>query len=395
VRTVEAKPGTLEKKVEAVGTITFDERSVAVVQARVGGYVERLFVRSQFDAVGKGQPLVEILAPDWVAAQEEYLALRRSSQANEALRQAARQRLVLLGMPPDTIAAIEDDGRARPRVTLTAPIGGVIAELGVREGMSVMPGATLFRINGLGTVWVNAEVPEAQASWVRPGNQVEATVPAYPGEKFVGRVSALLPEVNPATRTLKARIELANPQGRLKPGMYATVDFAPQERREALLVPSEAVIRTGQRNVVIVSEMAQDGKPQFKPVDVEIGDESGGMTEIRKGLAAATKVVVSGQFLIDSEASLKSSVARLSGAPGEDTHRGEGRVERIAKDRVTLSHGPIPTLQMPAMTMDFVAPKSGVPADVKEGAMVAFEFRQSAAGDYELTALTPRKEARK
>jgi Cu(I)/Ag(I) efflux system membrane fusion protein len=317
VRVAEVKAGSLEKRVEAVGAIAFDERSVAVVQARVNGYIERLFVRAPLDPVSHGQPLAEILAPDWVAAQEEYLALRRSPQANDALRQAARQRLGLLGMPGETIAAIEADGKARPRVTLTAPISGVVAELGAREGMSVMPGAMLFRINGLGTVWVNAEVPESQASWVKPGNKVEATVPAYPGEKFTGRVSALLPEVNPATRTLKARIELANPGQRLKPGMYATVDFAAQARRGALLVPSEALIRTGQRNVVLVAETAPDGKPQFKPVDIEVGDEAAGMVEIRKGLAAGMKVVVSGQFLIDSESSLKSAVTRLSDEPAQ------------------------------------------------------------------------------
>jgi len=312
VRTAEATRGKLGKKVEAVGTVAFDERAVAVVQARVSGYVEKLFARAPLDPVAKGQPLAEILAPDWVAAQEEYLALKRSPYAGEALRQGARQRLLLLGMPPETIAAVDADGKTRPRITLHAPIAGVIAELGAREGMTVMPGAMLFRINGLSTVWVNAEVSESDAASVKPGAAVVATVPAYPGERFTGRIAAVLPEVNAATRTLKARIELANPGARLKPGMYATVDFAAGGEREVVLVPSEAVIRTGQRSVVVVADAAQAGKQQFKPVEVEVGGESGGMTEIRKGLEAGTKVVVSGQFLIDSEASLKSSTARMS-----------------------------------------------------------------------------------
>jgi Cu(I)/Ag(I) efflux system membrane fusion protein len=318
MRTAEAKRGVLESKLEAVGAIAFDERSVALVQARVAGYIERLFVRAPLDAVAKGQPLAELLAPDWVAAQEEYLALKRSPQANPELRDAARQRLVLLGMPAETIAAVEADGKARPRVTLTAPISGVIAELGAREGMSVMPGAMLFRINGLGTVWVNAEVPEAQAAHIKPGNRVEATVPAYPGERFVGHVAALLPEVNASTRTLKARIELVNTQGHLKPGMYATVDLTGANRREALLVPSESVIRTGQRDVVIVAEAAPDGRPQYRAADVEVGEEANGMTEIRRGLADGAKVVVSGQFLIDSEASLTATVRRLSDSPAAE-----------------------------------------------------------------------------
>lgn len=387
VRTAEVKRGVLERKIEAVGTIAFDERSVTLVQARVNGFVERLFARAPLDPVTKGQPLAEILAPDWIAAQEEFLAMRASPHAGEALRQAARQRLVLLGMPEETIAAVEAEGRTRARITITSPATGVIAELGAREGMAVAPGAMLFRINGLATVWINADVPETQASWVKPGAKIEATVPAYPGERFSGRVAAILPEVSPATRTLKARIELANPQGRLKPGMYATVDFASQERREALLVPSEALIRTGQRNVVIAADAAADGKLRFRPVDVEVGDESGGLVEIASGLAEGTKVVVSGQFLIDSEASLRSTVARMSDAPAQDIHHGEGRVEKIGKGELTLSHGPIASMQWGAMTMEFVAPKSGVPPDVKEGSRVTFEFRPAPDGRFEITSI--------
>ena len=312
VRTAEATEGTLDQRLESVGAVAFDERSVAVVQARVNGFVERLFARAPLDPVRKGQPLVEIVAPEWAAAQEEYLALRNSKLANDALRQAARQRLVLIGMPEDAIAALEAGGTAQARITLHAPISGVIAELGAREGMTVMPGALLFRINGLATVWVNAEIPEAQAALVRPGARVEATVPAYPGEKFTGHVAAILPEVNAATRTLKARIELANPEAKLKPGMFATVDLSSQDRRKVVLVPSEAVIRTGQRTVVVVADTSQDGRQQFKPVDVEAGAEANGMTEIRKGIRPGMKVVTSGQFLIDSEASLKAAESRMS-----------------------------------------------------------------------------------
>jgi Cu(I)/Ag(I) efflux system membrane fusion protein len=224
---------------------------------------------------------------------------------------------------------------------------------------------------------------------VKPGAQVEATVPAYPGEKFVGRVSAILPEVNPTTRTLKARVELSNPAARLKPGMYATLDFAAQDRKPVALVPSEAVIRTGARNVVVVADNARDGKQQFKTVDVELGAEGDGLTEIRKGLVPGMTVVTSGQFLIDSEASLKASGSRLGEAPAGGLHRGEGRVEKIGKDAVTLSHGPIPSMQWGAMTMEFAAPKSGLPAQVREGGQVTFEFRQNDAGGFEITAIHP------
>lgn len=314
IRTVEARRGSLQQRVEAVGTVAFDERSVSVVQARVGGYIERLFVRAPLDPVTKGQPLAELFAPDWVAAQEEYLALRRSAQADDELRRAARQRLALLGMPDETIAAIEADGKARPRITLHAPESGVVAELGVREGMTVMPGTTLFRLNGLATVWIDVDIAESQASAVRPGAQVEARIAAYPGEKFSGHIAAVLPQVTAATRTLRARIELANPGARLKPGMYATVALSTPQRLDAVLVPSETVIRTGRRNIVVVAEAAQDGKQQFNPVEVVIGGEGDGMTEIVKGLEPGAKVVASGQFLIDSESSLKSTLGRMNEA---------------------------------------------------------------------------------
>ena len=181
-------------------------------------------------------------------------------------------------------------------------------ELTAREGMTVMAGAPLFRLNGLSTVWVNAEVPEVAAAQVRPGNPVEARTPAVAGAVFKGKVSAILPEVNPATRTIKARIEVANPNGLLIPGMFATIIFAPAAEKNVLLVPSEAVIQTGKRSVVVVAQ--GDGK--FAPVDVEVGLDSNGQTEIRKGLQAGQKVVVSGQFLVDSEANLRATGSRLS-----------------------------------------------------------------------------------
>jgi Cu(I)/Ag(I) efflux system membrane fusion protein len=213
------------------------------------------------------------------------------------------------------VQLVETTGKVHPRTTLVAPIDGVVGELSVREGMTVALGAPLFRINGLGTVWVNAEVPESMAASVRPGNAVDARAAAFPGKTFKGKVSAILPEVNTATRTLKVRIEVANPGSQLVPGMFANVDFAAAARRDVVMVPSEAVIQTGKRTVVVVADQGEDGKQRLNPVDVEVGSESGGMTEIRKGIAAGQSVVTSGQFLIDSEASLKATTTRLSEPP--------------------------------------------------------------------------------
>ncbi len=397
VRTAEVTRGTLASAVEAVGSVAYNERDVAVVQARNSGFVEKLFVRAPLDPVRKDQPLAELYVPEWVAAQEEYLSARRITETGlkglmAGLLDGARQRMRLVGMTDEQIRLIESTGAVHARLTVTAPISGVVAELGAREGMTVMAGATLFRINGLSSVWVNAEIPETLSAQVRPGNPVEARTTALPGTKFRGRVSAILPEVNPATRTLKARIELANPGNRLLPGMFAMINFASAAHEEMLLVPTEAVIQTGTRSVVIVAE----GENRFLPVDVEIGIETGGRTEIRKGLEAGQKVVVSSQFLIDSEASLKGTTTRMGempvsegGKPGGATHRGEGKVERIGKEEVTLSHGPIPSLQWGPMTMGFKPPASGLPKNVAVGDPVAFEIRQTRDGMYEITAISP------
>jgi Cu(I)/Ag(I) efflux system membrane fusion protein len=311
VRTAEVKRGALKRTLRLVGAVAFDERAVALVQARVNGYVERLYVRAPLDRVRRGEPLAELLAPDWVAAQEEYLALRRAPQASAALREGARQRLVLLGVDEATIAALESDGKVRSRVVLTAPVSGVVGELAVREGASLMAGTTLFRINGLSTVWVQVEVPEVQAGWLRPGTEVGIELPAYPGEVIQGRVGALLPDVNQTTRTLKGRIEVANPQGKLAPGMFATIT-ANSIVENTILVPTEAVIATGKRTIVIVAETGTGGKLHFTPTEIETGSEAGGMTEVRAGLNVGSLVVLSGQFLIDSEASLKASATRMA-----------------------------------------------------------------------------------
>jgi Cu(I)/Ag(I) efflux system membrane fusion protein len=391
MRLAEVRRGALAPTVEAVGTVAYNERDVALVQARANGFVERLHVRATLDPVSKGQPLAELYVPDWVAAQEEYLSARRMAGTRlEGLVEGALQRMRLAGMSEEHIRMVQSSGQVHPRLTVTSPIAGVVAELAAREGMTVMSGAPLFRINGLGTVWVNAEVRETQASEVRVGNLVEARTPALPGKVFKGKVSAILPEVNPATRTLKARVEIANPGGDLKPGMFATVNFTPAARKEALLVPTEAVIQTGKRTVVVVAQ----GEGKFAPVDVEIGIETNGQTEIRKGLEAGQKVVVSGQFLIDSESSLRATAARMGEASGSaaggaeaKAHRGTGKVESIEKDEVMISHGPIPSLQWGAMTMGFKPPPGGLPKEIAVGATVDFEIRQAKDGAYEIATI--------
>jgi len=260
----------------------------------------------------------------------------------------------------------------------------------------MMSGATLFRINGLATVWANAEVPESQSALLRVGAKVQARSPAAPGALFDGKVQAILPEVNATTRTLKARLEIANPQGMLAPGMFVQMQFMDMRADKALLIPTEAVIQTGKRTVVMLAE--GDGTSgRFRPVEVEIGIETGGQTEVKRGLQAGQRVVVSSQFLIDSEASLKGVEARLNVEPKPDAastaqrHTGEAKIEAVGRDGVTLSHGPIASLKWGAMTMDFKLPKnspSGLPRGIDVGDRVDFEFYMDAENQPQLTRMT-------
>lgn len=297
----------LATQIEATGVISFNERDVAVVQTRSGGYVERVWPLAPGDVIKAGQPLVELLVPEWSAAQHELLAVKTSRDEN--LIAAARERLRLLGMAEESIREVEQSGTVRSRFTINAPIAGVIQSLDVRGGMTVMAGQGVARLNGLDTVWLDVAIPEAMASAVREGAVAQAHLAAFPEKTLKGRVTAILPALNDATRTLRVRVELSNRDGNLRPGLSAQVTLTSAQQESALAVPTEAIIRTGKRALVM---MAGD-KNRYTPVEVALGREVGNQTVIASGVSEGQQVVASGQFLIDSEASLKGIEARSSG----------------------------------------------------------------------------------
>ena len=388
IRTAEVVRQTMTPRVDAVGTVAFNERDQVVVQARASGYVETLHVRATLDRVRAGQPLADLHIPEWIAAQEEFLSVRRFSGSDLAtLVDAARQRLRQAGMSDEQIRGLETRGAVQPRITLTSPIEGVVADLATREGMTVMAGETLFRINGLSTVWVNVAVPESQASLLRPGAPASARSPALPGTELRGNVQAILPDIDPVTRTIRARVELANPELTLAPGMFVDVSLE-AAAREALVVPSEAIIRTGTRAVVILT----DGGGTFRPVDVEVGLENDGNAEVMSGLEPGQSVVVSGQFLLDSEASLRATATRMQNMPAGDVavreHSGEGRIVSLDDSSVTLAHGPIPSIEWGSMTMQFILPPEQRP-ELSIGQEVRFTFTMGADGMPRLTLIEP------
>ncbi len=297
LRVATAEKRTLAASVDAVGSVMLNEREVSIVQSRASGFVERVYALAPGDVVAAGAPIADLMHPEWLAAQQEYLAVRATGEA--ALAAAARQRMVLLGMPAALVDRVEQGGKPIATATVSAPAGGLVAELAVRNGMTVSAGMTLAKINGLGTVWVEAAVPEALAGAVAPGQPAEVRLAAS-DPPLRGRVAAVLPEANRESRTLRVRVELPNPGQRLRPGMFAQVALRGAAKNEAVVVPVEAVIRTGRRSLVYVAE---DGG-RYRPLEVELGPEVDGRVVVKSGLEAGQKVVASGQFLIDSEASL-------------------------------------------------------------------------------------------
>jgi Cu(I)/Ag(I) efflux system membrane fusion protein len=398
IRLGKVEKSTLQQQFAAVGTVAFDESLLELVQARVEGFVTRLYVKTPLEQVRRGERLAEIQAPAWIEAQQEYLALLDAkSERAQAVRSAARDRLRVLGVPPAVIREIESERRTDATTTVVAPIDGVVSELGVREGSAFMPGAPLFRLNGLSSVWVNAQIPEVQVSMIPPGSTVTARATAWPGMTFKGRIVALLPEVDSKTRTLTARVSLENPERRLSPGMYVSLEFVAPRSEPQLVVPSEAVITTGERSVVIA--VGEGGS--FEVVDVSVGSDHGDRTAILSGLKEGQSIVLSGQFLIDSEASLRSAVGRLESntatsaadqsgaAAGTPMHLSQGHITALTPQEITIAHEPVPSLDWPAMTMGFKAPARGVPQDLKVGDPVSFSFSKAADGSFRIERIAP------
>ena len=305
IRTAAVERRSLARELRAAGSVAVNENRIEVVQTRASGWIERLHVRALNDRVRKGQVLAEIYSPELYAAQQEFVLASRAQDA--ALSSAARQRLLLLGLSETQVTRLEHSGQALRRVAYYAPVDGIVTELGVRDGAQVSPGMTLFMLADLSQVWVNAEVPEAQAASLAAGAPVVATLAGLLGRRFAGRIDYVYPEVNPQTRTLRVRAVLDNKERLLKPGMFAEVVLDKGESREALLVPSEALIRTGTRSTVIVAE----GDGRFRPVEVRLGLQRDGHTQVLEGLEEGQKVVASGQFLIDSEANLRGAFSTL------------------------------------------------------------------------------------
>ncbi|MGB5441354.1 MAG: efflux RND transporter periplasmic adaptor subunit [Gammaproteobacteria bacterium] len=305
VRTAIAERTRLWRGIDTVGYVDFDESRLSHIHLRTEGWIEGLTVESEGERVSRGQRLFNLYSPELVNAQEEFV--QALNAGNKGLIGASRSRLAALGIPASQVRQLEKDRQASQTIPVYAPQDGVVASLSVREGMYVKPATTVMSLADLSSVWLLAEVFERQADWVRVGQSAEVSLAFLPGRTWDGTVEYIYPSLDPKTRTLKARLRFANPDEALKPNMYANVKIYGGAKNDVIVIPLEALIRTGRAERVIIGR----GAGRFEARQVRAGIESGDWVEILSGVEPGDRVVVSGQFLIDSEASLKASMTRM------------------------------------------------------------------------------------
>ena len=344
VRTAKAEHGELSRHIDTVGYVQFDEDTLHHVHTRVDGWIEKLATKATGDPVEKGQLLFELYSPTLVNAKQEFLAALRSN--NTVLLQASRERLMALGVTESQIAQLEKDRTAGQRVRVYAETDGVVAHLAVREGIFVTPANEVMSIAELDKVWVLAEVFEREAAWVRPGQMAMVELDYLPGKMWHGTVDYVYPELDPKTRTLTVRIRFDNEDEMLRPNMFARVTIHAEDTGPVVHVPREAVIRGGNIDRVV----AVLGEGRFRSRPVTLGIESGDRVAIRSGLEAGEEIVVSGQFLIDSESNIEAALARMDAQdmemPSDQDAMDHGQMDQGETDESEMDHSQMDHSQM-------------------------------------------------
>ncbi len=305
VRTAAAQRGALSRQIETVGYVGYDEDTLQHIHTRVDGWIEKLVTKAAGDPIAEGQLLFELYSPTLVNAQQEYLAALRSG--NAVLQSASEERLAALGVTPGEVQQLRKRREVRQRVRVFAPTDGVIEMLGVREGDYVTSATDIMSIAELDRVWVLAEVFERQAAWVSPGQHAMVELDYLPGQMWHGAVDYVYPELDPVTRTLKVRLRFDNADEVLRPNMFARVTIHGDRTADVVHVPREALIRGGTLDRVVIAL----GDGRFRSQLVRVGVESGDRVAILDGISAGDPVVVSGQFLIDSESNIEAALSNL------------------------------------------------------------------------------------
>ncbi len=383
VRTAIAEQTRLWRGIDTVGYVDFDESRLSHIHLRTEGWIEKLYVTSVGERVKKNQRLLDIFSPDLVNAQEEYIQALKIN--NTGMMQASKDRLAALGIPANQIKRLKKTRRAQQTIAIYAPQNGVVSTLPVREGMYIKPATRIMSLADLSSVWLLAEVFERQSDWVKEGHRAEVRLAYLPGRKWEGNVEYIYPSLDPVTRTLKVRLRFENADEALKPNMYANVKIFGGPKDDAIVIPVEALIRTGRDARVVLAL----GEGRYASQQVIAGIESGDWVEIVNGISPGDQVVVSGQFLIDSEANLKASVRRLVEPESKSTETklkvtivGTGELKAIDLEAGTINlvHEAISVLNWPAMQMDFQIQAGVLPSSLKIGDMVKFTLVQGADG---------------
>lgn len=305
VKTTKVSRGDLWRKIKTVGYVDYDEDLISHIHLRTEGWVEKLQVRAVGDRVIKDQLLMTVYSPKLIRAQQDFI--RVLSNDGQSLSYAAERNLIALGMSKRQIKVLHKTKKVTQTIKIYAPQNGVIKRLSVRDGMYVTPSNELMSIVDLSSVWIQANVFESQSSWIKEGQEMQAVLTAYPQQQWQGKVDYIYPDLDPITRSLKVRLQVANKDFKLKKEMYAEVFINAGQIKNALIIPKQAVIRDGQDERVIVSLGQGSFRARKIKTDVEIDDQ----IVVLSGLKEADEIVTSAQFLIDSEASLKASFARM------------------------------------------------------------------------------------
>jgi Cu(I)/Ag(I) efflux system membrane fusion protein len=387
VRTVIASYKTLHFEINTVGYVSFDEEKFVHIHPRVEGWVEKLYVKAVGDTVKKNDPLYDIYSPELVNAQEELLlALSRN---NRQLINAAENRLKALQLPSSAIEKLIKTKEVQQKITFYAPQNGVVETLNIREGFFVKPGTTLLSIGDLSEVWLETEIFERQANQVKKGTPVTMTLDYLPGKTWQGQVDFIYPTLDAKTRTVKVRSRFSNEGGAFKPNMFAQIAIHTSGDEKALLIPTEALIRTGKQDRVVLAL----GEGSFKSIAVTVGRYDSESVEILTGLSAGEKVVSSAQFLLDSESSKSSDFKRMHSHESDDEQLApvsvwvQAKIESLMAEHrmLSLSHEAIPEWSWPEMVMDFIAIDTIDFSLLKVGLSLHVEVSKTAEGDYIIT----------
>ncbi|MBX2859289.1 MAG: efflux RND transporter periplasmic adaptor subunit, partial [Cellvibrionaceae bacterium] len=364
-----------------VGYVKYDENKLIHIHPRVSGWVDQLYVKATGDPTRRGEPLYSLYSPELVNAQEELLlALNRN---NKQLIQAAEDRLKALQIPHSFIEQIKTSKTVSQAITFYSPQDGFIDNLNIREGFYVQPGTTLFSIGAIDRVWVEAEIFERQASLVKQGQQVSMMLDYLPGITWRGRVDYIYPTLDSKTRTLRLRVVFDNPEKKLLPNMFAQVLIYSESDEAMLVIPREALIRTGAQDRVVLAL----GEGRFKSIEVKVGRQDREQVEILAGLEEGEKVVASAQFLLDSESSKTSDFKRMQ-APSAATESAWVAAVITAQfsdtRKVSVSHEAIEKWNMMAMEMHFSVASDIDFATLKPGTELQIEIKKTAAGVLEI-----------